>query len=178
MLPEVREPQHSQYFLSGEPDIVRKSLCATAGGSLCALTATGSCLSTTATFPAVHVFSPDSSTDHGPGATDPALYFNSLDRAVEGAGSALHAAGRADKFCYQFSFCKDAMGAYLAATPAVDTPLRMILEGIFPVRVKHQATPRNQRIPARTVTAIPEPAMITITGIYRKISVLTPVRDV
>jgi hypothetical protein len=91
---------HSQYFLSGEPDIVRHSLFSAAGGSLAALTATGPCFSATTTFPAVHVFSPDSSTDHGPGTADPALYFNSLDRAVEGAGSALHAAGRADKFSY------------------------------------------------------------------------------
>jgi len=154
------------------------SLFSAAGGSLAALTATGPCLSTTATFPAVHIFSPDSRTDHGPGTPDPALHCNSLDGAVQGTGPALHAPVRVDKIRRMPAIGKDPVRAYLGAAPAVNAPVRIIPEGSFPVGVKHQAAPRNQRTPARRARAIPEPVMITIIGIYRNISVLTPVREV
>ncbi len=103
----------------------------TTGGRLSALSTTGSCVSTTSAT--IHVSSPDGCTDHRPGTPDAALHLDRLDRAVEGTGSALHTPGLVDQHCRLFAFSKDAMGADLAAPPAVDTPLREIRKGILAI---------------------------------------------
>jgi hypothetical protein len=93
----------------------------------------GSSFTTAGAFATVHVFPSDGGTDHCPGTSDATLDFNCLDGAVEGAGATLHAPGLVDKFCCLFSFCENPVGAYLAAPPAVDTPLRIIFESILEV---------------------------------------------
>jgi hypothetical protein len=75
-------------------------------------------------------------------------------------------------------FRKYSMGTDLRTTFAVDTTVLIIPEGSFCVRIKHQITPMRRVRPNAMPRTTPKTAINVITGIYRKISFLTPVREV
>ena len=99
-------------------------------------------VSPAAVAPGVHIPPPKRSADHGPGAPDPALHGDRIDRAVPGTGPALHAGRRADQFRVLRPFGKDPMRADLRAAFAVDAPFGIIAKGIFPVRIEHTSSGR------------------------------------
>jgi hypothetical protein len=70
------------------------------------------------------------------------------------------------------------MGTDLRASFAVDTSFWIIVERGFRIRIKHQITPSSLHAPRMIPARIPKPAMNAIAGTYRKISFLTPVREV
>src|SRR5208283_1172963 len=144
----------------------------------CFAAAAGTFRSPAAAFAAVHVLSPECSTDHGPCAPDAALHFDCLYRAVESTCAALHAVPGMNEFSPVFSLAKNTVGADLRAAPAVDALFREITKRILRIGVKHQATPMRRRMPSTIPRKVPAPAMSTIAGTYRKISFFTPVRDV
>jgi hypothetical protein len=139
--------------------------------------AAGAVFSAAAAF-CIHILTPQGSTDHCPCTPDTTLDFNCLYRAVEGTCPALHAGRRTNEFCMFLSRFKDPVRADLCTSFAVDTSIRIIMKGGFRIRVEHQITPASLLTPSMSPATIPNPAMKAMTGIYRKISFLTPVLEV
>jgi hypothetical protein len=77
-----------------------------------------------------------------------------------------------------WSFCKYPVGADLGAAFAVNAAIPMVKESILFIGVKHQITSMRWFTPSAIPRITPETAINAMTGMYRKISVLTPVREV
>jgi hypothetical protein len=75
-------------------------------------------------------------------------------------------------------FSKDCVRADLRTAFAVDAQVLMIGKGGFCIRIEHQITPIRRVKPNAMPRITPETAINVITGMYRKISFLTPVREV
>src|SRR5512137_1047602 len=126
----------------------------------------------------IHILTPQGGTDHCPCTPDTALDFNCLYRAIEGTRSALHAGFRMGKYNMTLPGIENRMGTDLRASFAVDTSFGIKVERGFRIRIKHQITPSSLHTPRMIPAMIPKPAMTAMTGTYRKISFLTPVREV
>jgi hypothetical protein len=136
-----------------------------------------------AVFPAttafsVHILTTKGSTNHCPRTPDTALDFNCLYRAVEGTCPALHASFRMGKHNRTLPRIENRVGTDLRTSLAVDTSIGIIMKCGFRIRVKHQITPSSLLTPSMIPARIPKPAITAIPGTYRKISFLTPVREV
>lgn len=92
---------------------------------------TGSTLSPTAAFSAIHILPPDCSADHCPCTTNSALNFNCLNRTVHGTGTTFHATGRMLQFHPVRTFGKHPVRADFRAPGTVDTFFRVVLERIL-----------------------------------------------
>jgi hypothetical protein len=150
-----------------------------AAGRLLFLNSTaGPRISPATAFPAVHILSPEGGAYHRPRTPYAALDLNRLDGAVQGAGAAFHAGRRPDKLRMFRSLRKHSMGTDLHTAFAVDAQVLMIVKGGFCIRIEHQITPIRRVKPNAMPRITPETAINVITGMYRNISFLTPVREV
>ena len=93
--------------------------------------------SSAATFAAIHTFTFECCAYHCPCTAYTALHFYCLDRAIQGTCSTFHTCRWLYEFSMFFSFGKNSMWADLRTAPAVDAPVRMILERILKIRIKH-----------------------------------------
>jgi len=126
--------------------------------------ATGPLFSPAAAGAAVHILPPEGRPDHRPGAPDPALYLDSLHRAVPGARPALHALLRPDNLDPPVSLCKDPVRADLGTPQAAEAPLRVVAEGVLAVGVEHQTAPRRCAAPNTAARAAPRTAIPAMSG--------------
>jgi len=100
---------------------------------LCTPTTARTSFSSTATFATIQTFTFECCVNHCPCATDTALYFDCLDRAIQGTCSTFHTCRWLYEFSMFFSFGKNSMGTDLRAAAAV----WMIFERVLKIRIKH-----------------------------------------
>jgi hypothetical protein len=92
--------------------------------------AAGAVFTTAAAF-CIHIFAPQSGTDHRPCTPDTALDFNCLYRAIKCTRPALHAGFRMGEHNMTLPSIENRMGTDLRASFAVDTSFLIIVERGF-----------------------------------------------